>query len=136
MNDRPTVAELVAAAQHFLETELLPTLTDARLKFQTLVAANVLSIAGRELETEEGQLLEEWHWLAGLLHEEGQPPPRLVALRQAVREGNARLCEQIRAGAFDDPARFTELGHQLGQLVERKLAVANPRYLAGFKAKD
>jgi hypothetical protein len=136
MNDRPTAAELVAAARHFLEMELLPSLTDARLKFQTLVAANVLSIAGRELETEEAQLLDEWHWLAALRHQEGKPPPRLGALREAVREGNALLCEQIRAGAFDDAAPFAELAHQLRQLVERKLAVANPRYLAGFTPKD
>ena len=45
MNDRPTAAELLAAARQFLEAELIPTLGDARLRFQTLVAANVLAIA-------------------------------------------------------------------------------------------
>jgi hypothetical protein len=132
MNDRPTAAELIAAARHFLETELLPTLADARLKFQTLVAANVLSVAERELQTEEEQLLDEWQWLAACLHNGGEPPPRLAALRQAVRDGNTRLCEQIRTGAFDEPPAFTELAAQLRRLVERKLLVANPRYLAGF----
>jgi hypothetical protein len=136
MNDRPTAAELIAAARHFLETDLLPSLADARLRFQTLVAANVLSIAERELQTEEEQLLVEWHWLAARLHDEGKPPPRLTALGQAVRDGNTRLCEQIRAGVFDEPAAFAELAAQLRQFVERKLTVANPRYLAGFRRKE
>jgi hypothetical protein len=136
VNDRPTAAELIAAARHFLETELLPTLADARLRFQTLVAANVLSIAEREFQTEEEQLLEEWHWLASQLHEDGEPPPRLAALRQSVRDLNRRLCHEIGTGAYDEPAAFTEVAAHLRQFVERKLAVANPRYLAGFSRKD
>ena len=45
MHDRPTAVELVNAVRQYLESELLPTLTDARFKFQTLIAANVLAIA-------------------------------------------------------------------------------------------
>src|SRR5207302_6017650 len=67
MNDRPTAVELVAAARQYLERELIPTLSDARLRFQTLVAANVLSIVERELQTEEDHLLQERQWLAELL---------------------------------------------------------------------
>jgi hypothetical protein len=52
MNDRPTAQELIEAARLYLEKELLPALSDARLRFQTLVAANVLSVAGRELAGE------------------------------------------------------------------------------------
>ena len=43
MNDRPTAAELLDAVRHFLETDLLPGLADARQRFQTLIAANVLA---------------------------------------------------------------------------------------------
>jgi hypothetical protein len=46
--DRPTAAELAAAVREFLETELLPTLDDHRLRFRTLVAMNALSIVERE----------------------------------------------------------------------------------------
>jgi hypothetical protein len=46
--DRPTAAELATAVREFLETEILPTLHDHRLRFRTLVAMNALSIVERE----------------------------------------------------------------------------------------
>jgi hypothetical protein len=133
MNDRPTAAELVDAVRHFLEAELLPTLTDARQRFQTLVAANVLAIAGRELAGEEEQLREEWDLLAGLLGADGPRPEGLAELRQAVGRANARLCERARAGDFDGPADFRTLSGKLRLLAVRKLEVANPRYLASVR---
>ena len=64
-HDRPTAAELVEATREFLETEILPTLTDRRLRFRTLVAINALGIAQRELESgEEGLSREELEELA------------------------------------------------------------------------
>jgi hypothetical protein len=130
MTDRPTAAELVEAVRRFLEGELLPTLTDSRLRFQTLIAANVLAIVGRELPAEEDLLREEWQLLGEVLGT-GRPEPASVAgLREAVREANVRLCERIRAGAFDEPDRFQALARQLRRTVVRKLEVANPRYLA------
>jgi Domain of unknown function (DUF6285) len=134
MNDRPTAGELVAAVRQFLEAELLPTLADPRLRFQALVAANVLTIAERELLTEEDHLREEWQRLVEVAAVSGPAPERLAALRQAVREGNEHLCEQIRRGAFDDAPRFADLCRRLRQTVERKLEVANPRYLSSFRA--
>jgi Domain of unknown function (DUF6285) len=133
MNDRPSAAELVDAVRHYLDADLLPTLTDARQRFQALVAANVLAIAGRELAGEEAQLVEEWGLLAGLLGAGGPRPEGLAALRQAVRQANARLCERIRAGDFDGPADFRGASGVIKELVVRKLEVANPRYLASFR---
>jgi len=46
--DRPNARELAAAVHEFLETEILPTLTDHRMRFRTLVAMNALSIVERE----------------------------------------------------------------------------------------
>ena len=46
--DRPIAAELATAVREFLETEILPTLDDHRLRFRTLVAMNALSIVERE----------------------------------------------------------------------------------------
>jgi hypothetical protein len=47
--DRPTAQELVEAVREFLESELLPTLDDHRLRFRTLVAMNALGIVEREV---------------------------------------------------------------------------------------
>jgi hypothetical protein len=49
MSDRPTAQELTEAIQEFLGGELLPTITDQRLRFRTLVAMNALGIVYREL---------------------------------------------------------------------------------------
>jgi hypothetical protein len=135
MNDRPTAAELVAATRLYLEKELLPILTDARLRFQTLVAANVLSVVERELQGEEEQLHEDWEWLAPVLHVSGPAPQRLPELQRSVREAHEELCRQIRAGDYDEPARFQSLAQLLRRSVERKLEVANPRYLASFRGE-
>jgi len=112
-----------------LEAEVLPALTDARLKFQTLVAANVLSVAGREWVAEEAMLREEWAALVGT----EAPPERLADLRRAVHDANAALCGRIRAGAFDDPNAFHALAQRLRPLVEAKLKTANPRHLEAVR---
>ena len=133
MSDRPTAAELVLAVRQYLEREIIPTLSDARLRFQTLVAVNVLTVIERELETEEEHLLQEWQWLAELLPLNGPAPQRLAALKRALGEGNEQLCQRIRQGAFDEHSLFMALSRQLRQVVERKLLVANPRYLASLR---
>jgi hypothetical protein len=119
MNDRPTARELIDAVRLYLEKELLPSLTDARQRFQTLIAANVLSVAGRELDAGGAMLAEERAWLSALLGEDGDVP----AL-------NERLCERIRRGEFDDPERFAEAAAVVRRTVVRKLEIANPRYLS------
>ena len=128
MNDRPTAGELVDAVRMFLEKELLPGLGDARLRFQTLVAANVLAIAGREMAGEEAMLGEEWQLLAPLLPGVSERPAAIGQLRQAIRDMNERLCLLIRQGGFDETSRRRELADVLRRLVLRKLAVANPRH--------
>jgi uncharacterized protein DUF6285 len=49
VSDRPTAQELTEAILEFIGGEILPTLTDQRLRFRTLVAMNALSIVYREL---------------------------------------------------------------------------------------
>ena len=132
MNDRPTAVELLAAARQFLETELVPSLSDARLKFQALVTANVLAIVERELVSEQGDLEAEWAWLADLFGLSKEPHANLDLLKQAVRQANEQLCARIRGGDFDEPSQFATMAKQLRNVVERKLRVANPRYLANF----
>jgi len=49
VSERPTAQELAEAIQEFLGAEILPTLTDPRLRFRMLVAMNALGIVYREL---------------------------------------------------------------------------------------
>jgi len=50
VTERPTAQELTDAILEFLGGEILPTLTDQRLRFRMLVAMNALGIVHRELE--------------------------------------------------------------------------------------
>jgi uncharacterized protein DUF6285 len=50
MSERPTAQELTEAIAEFLGGEILPVLTDHRLRFRTLVAMNALGIVHRELD--------------------------------------------------------------------------------------
>jgi hypothetical protein len=84
-HDRPTAAELVEATREFLETEILPTLTDPRLRFRTLVAINALGIAQRELESGKEMLpREELEELARLIRSGDVPGGALERLRDHV----------------------------------------------------
>jgi hypothetical protein len=129
MNDRPNAVELLDAVRAFLEKELLPSLTDARLRFQTLVAANVLAVAGRELTTREEHLAEEWSLMDAVLGKVEMPLPT-TELAQAIARRNDDLCQRIRAGKFDEAERARELSGMLHRVVVRKLEVANPRLVS------
>ena len=128
MQDRPGVCELLDAVRAFLEEEVVPALEGPR-QFHARVAANVLSIVGRELAGEEASLLAEWQRMARLTGGASEPPPRLEALRAAVREGAAALAERIRRGDADaGPFRDSVRAH-VRATVEDKLRVANPRFV-------
>lgn len=134
MQDRPTTAELVAAARDYLARELLPTVTDQRLRFRGLVAANVLAIVERELRTGEAALLAEWESLSALL---GLAPANAApsALAEAVESANRELCARIRDGEADaGPFRDAVFGHTRAA-VEAKLRISNPRYLDRLRAE-
>ena len=50
MSERPTAQELAESILEFLGGEILPTISDPRLRFRVLVAMNALGIVHRELE--------------------------------------------------------------------------------------
>jgi hypothetical protein len=128
MQDRPTYAELLEAVQHFLETDAVPALEGPK-KFHARVAANVLAIVRRELESEDAQLRAEWERLRELLGLAGGPPTDRAELRRQVRQQTAELCERIRSGDADaGPWRSAVMAH-VRQTVLDKLRVANPKYL-------
>ncbi|HJQ82948.1 MAG TPA: DUF6285 domain-containing protein [Candidatus Binatia bacterium] len=129
MQDRPWVAELLAAIQRFLERDVVPAL-DGPKQFHARVAANVLAIVGRELADEEASLGAEWQRLATLLGETPTEPPRgIEALRAAVRAANAALAERIRRGDADEGAFGAAVRRAVRETVVEKLRVANPRFL-------
>jgi hypothetical protein len=93
--DRPTAPELVEAVAEFLQNEVLPLMTDHRMKFRTLVALNALGIAHRELTGEPapddaGELLRQ-------VRERGADPALLPDLQRHVaaklRVSNPRYLE-------------------------------------------
>jgi len=128
MQDRPTNAELLEAVQYFLETDAVPALEGPK-KFHARVAANVLAIVRRELESEEAQLRAEWERLGELLGFVGDAPADRTALHRQVRQHTAELSERIRNGDADGGSwRLAVMAH-VRRTVEDKLRVANPKYL-------
>ena len=119
MSDRPTASELADAVREFLESEVLPSVQDPRLRFRLLVAANALSIARRELEMGDDLSREE----LALLRPLGDAPPPGTPREQALALSTA-LARRIRRG--DVPSGTLEA---LRRIAELKLRVASPRYL-------
>jgi hypothetical protein len=125
VNDRPTALELLAAVRGFLEREVLPGLEGPR-RYHARVAAHVLAVVAREIETEEAQLRGEWERLGGLLGDPAAPPAAREALRDGVRRRNEELALRIRAGEADrGPWRDAVVEH-LRRTVADKLEVAQP----------
>lgn len=97
MQDRPSAQELLDAVRLFLATELLPTVSDPRLRFRTLIAANLLDMLRRELALEPDLLAAEYARLATLLGEQRSAPAEPRALAAAVAELQRALCQIGRA---------------------------------------
>lgn len=130
MQDRPEAVELIDAVVGFLEGEIIPTVTEPRLRFRALVAANVLGIVSRELASGDAALSDEWRRLNHLLGMTAtEPPERLEKLRDEVRALNRDLCVRVRAGEADDEPFYSLLFSHCEETVVDKLRVANPRYL-------
>ena len=127
MQPRPEATELMSAVRNFLETEIVPTLTDARLKFRTLVAINALGILEREHQLEEGFLRAELTELSSLLELDARAPDSLEELRSAVAVLNSDLAERIRAGYA--PMTVFET---LKRAAVNKLRVSSPMYLKRY----
>ena len=127
MQDRPTLSELTLAVREFLETEIVPTLNDPRLKFRVLVAMNALSIIARESELEEPRLRQECSELLTLLEFDSGVPVELSAVKTRLVEANTELARRIRTGEI--PAGTFE---HLLRTQRAKLEVASPAYLQRY----
>ena len=125
MQDRPTSHELISAVAQFLNTELAPTLNDPRQKFRALVAANVLQIVARELQTNDELLRAERERLNALLNENAASEN----VQADVERMTLTLAQKIRAGDADSGAFHDAVFAHVKQTVIEKLQVANPKYL-------
>jgi hypothetical protein len=90
MSERPTARELCEAIVEFLEGEILPTLSDQRLRFRTLVAMNALGIVQRELAALPAEDDAEQRELAQRIRE-GDVPPGTLARVKADVEARLRV---------------------------------------------
>jgi hypothetical protein len=126
MNDRPTMTELLAAVEHFLEQTAVPAL-EGPARYHARVAANVVRIVARELATEDEQRRREWQELAALLDADpALPEGGRSAWSDALRARNEELTRRIRIGDADaGPWRAAVLAH-LSRVVADKLDVAQP----------
>jgi hypothetical protein len=126
MNDRPSRTELLAAVESFLEDIAVPGL-EGPARYHARVAANVVRIVARELETEDEHLQREWRSLAALLDADPTlPEGGRPAWSEALRLRNEELSRRIRAGDADDgPWRAAVFAH-LSRVVADKLDVAQP----------
>ncbi len=128
MQDRPTFDELLAAVEHFLDTEIVPNVPGAR-GFHGRVAANAIRIVRRELDREDEQLAAEWAGLDGLLGTAQQPQGR-TALRAALLERNEALSRLIRGGEATAGELSAQIQHHVRAVVREKLRITDPELLA------
>lgn len=139
MQDQPQATVLIEAAQQHLANQVLPTIAEPRLRFQTLVAANVLDIVVRELTLAEPFSAAEWarlaNLLANLLAMPGTMPANAAQRDAALTNLNEALCQAIEAGAFDEPAAWSQLLAHCQQTAIEKLHIANPAYLQRLQAE-
>jgi hypothetical protein len=130
MQDSPNAQQLVEAVAQFLNAELLPTVADPRLRFRSLIAANVLGIVARELAAGPAPLRDELARVAELLGPDDARDAPGEALEAQLLARYRALCAQIRAGRFDDHDAFARaLAFARASTIAR-LQIANPRYLA------
>ncbi len=128
MQDRPTQRELVEAARELFERELLPTITDPRLRFRTLVALNALGMAEREMFAGDVFVDEELKGLRALLGLAAAPLPESRAAKESEAWAHRKaLAARIREGTAPEGT-----GAFLEASVGYKLSISNPRFVARY----
>jgi hypothetical protein len=125
VNDRPRAEELLREVERFLEREVVPALGGVA-RFQARVAANVVAMVAREIETDDAHRRGEWERLAELLGAPGPPPQGRDALGAAILAANEALVARIRAGDADAGPWRRELLAHLARTVADKLEVSRP----------
>ena len=135
MQDAPAKETLLLALAKFLITEVRPTITDSRLSFRLLIAANLAGIVAQECAGEDEQNRAELARLTALFTEltaESTTPataslPTRTKDVRAIALGNEKLAEGIATGALDPKPEGPVFAH-VKQTLTEKLAIDNPRF--------
>jgi hypothetical protein len=121
VHSRPTALELIEAVSEHLERDVVPSLSDPRVRFQTLVSVHALSIVARELARGSVDLKAAVERLSRLgLGTEGPD------LEGRFREGEEALARRIRGGELGESGQAV-LNHVRETLLAR-LRVASPDF--------
>lgn len=113
---QPTAAELLQIVSEFLRREVIPQL-EGRTGFHSLVAANAIDIAARELIHGERSRTDEHDRLMSLLGRDGD-----------LETLNRILCVAITAGEFD--WTHSDLIDHLRTTTLERLRIDQPGYAA------
>jgi hypothetical protein len=125
VNDEPTAVELLRTVERFLEEDVVGRL-DGPARYHARVAANVVAMVAREIETEDEHTRAEWRRLGELLEDEAAVPETHEARRDGLRARNEALVERIRAGDADAGDFRDALLAHLRATVDEKMAVSRP----------
>jgi hypothetical protein len=130
MQQRPTKTQLLQAVAKFLVAEAYPNISDKRLSFRVLIAANLCNIVAAELESEQTLIDEEIARLADLMPDAvaGRAPAESPAeRRELLSQLHRELAERIRQDRLS-PAAKRRAWAQVKESLSRTLAIDNPRF--------
>jgi hypothetical protein len=126
MQDKPDKQMLLQAISEFLLTEVKPAITESRLSFRVLIAANLAQVVAKELVEGDGQEARELERLRVLLSDvAGEPAVDRPAIQRQVLQLNGELARRLRAGSLAG-AQLDETRRHLLTTLREKLSVNNP----------
>ncbi len=127
MRDLPDASGLLAIALKSYEEDVLPVVGPEK-RYQALMIANALAIAGREIEDSDRQARASLEALQGILDEKGRADADGKELHARIESLERRLCDEIARGRFD--GKRTALVDCLKAILRARLAISNPKILA------
>jgi hypothetical protein len=128
MQERPNKLVLLTALARFLVEEVRPALSDPRLAFRALIAANLASVVASELASDDGAVTRDLDRLRPLLPEVGELADDSFESRRArVAELSDRLAARLRDDDLS-PEEAARVATALRDSLREKLAIDNPRF--------
>ena len=128
MQERPNKLVLLTALARFLVEEVRPALSDPRLAFRALIAANLASVVASELASDDGAVTRDLDRLRPLLPEIGELADDSFESRRArVAELSDRLAARLRDDDLS-PEETARVATALRDSLREKLAIDNPRF--------
>ena len=130
MRPKPSASELLEIARHTLRGDLLAALPESR-RYEALMIANAIAIAGRVLERGETPEREELASLARLMDEKDPVvPPDSAMVRERLNTLYGLLADELRAGKIaPGGARHRAVFAHLRRTTLERLGESNPKAL-------